>query len=91
MFNILVTFRDIEYFWKINYEDICQLIRDTYLFTSRDMGYMVPPYTNLVSVCLHQIGLQLSSRYQAEGCIQINKAVYLVIHKRGLRKAIQAQ
>ena len=34
-------------FWKIDYGDICQLIRDTCLFTSRDMGYLVtppPPY-----------------------------------------------
>ena len=29
--------------WEINYGDICQFIRDTCLFTSRDMGYLVPP------------------------------------------------
>ena len=27
----------------INYEDICQFTGDTCLFTSRDMGYFVPP------------------------------------------------
>ena len=27
--------------------DICQFIRDTCLFSSRDMGYLVPPYTSL--------------------------------------------
>ena len=43
MFNILVTFRDIESLEKNNYGDICQFIRDTCLFTSRDMGYLVPP------------------------------------------------
>ena len=43
VFIILVTFRDIEYLEKINNEDICQLIRDVCLFTSRDMGYLVPP------------------------------------------------
>ena len=37
-------------FWKINYGDICQLIRDTCLFTSRDMGYLVPPYTSLSNI-----------------------------------------
>ena len=30
---------------KNNYGDICQFIRDTCLFTLRDMGYLVPPYT----------------------------------------------
>ena len=43
VFVILVTFRDIEYLEKHNYEDICRLIRDNCLFTSRDMGYLVPP------------------------------------------------
>ena len=43
MCNILVTFRDIEYLGKISYGDICEFIRDTCLFTSRDMGYLVPP------------------------------------------------
>ena len=38
VFNIFITFRDIEY-----YGDICQFIRDTCLFTSRYMGYLVPP------------------------------------------------
>ena len=43
MFNIFVTFRDIEYLGKINYGDICQFIRDTGMLTSMDMGYLVPP------------------------------------------------
>ena len=33
-------------YWKfpeINYGDICQFISDACLFTSRDMGYLVPP------------------------------------------------
>ena len=47
VFNISVTFRDIEYLGKL-FGDICQLIRDTCLFTSRDMGYLVPPYTSLI-------------------------------------------
>ena len=50
VFNILVTFRDIEYFRKINYEDSCQFIRDTCLLISRDMGYLVPPYTSPLNV-----------------------------------------
>ena len=40
--NILVTFRDSG-FRKINYGDIRKFIKDTCLFTSRDMGYLVPP------------------------------------------------
>ena len=43
VFNISVTFWDISWFGKNNYRDICQFIRDTCLFTSRDMGYLVPP------------------------------------------------
>ena len=46
LFNIFVTFR---IFRKFNYGVICQFIRDTRLFTSRHMGYWVPPppYTSL--------------------------------------------
>ena len=33
----------ISIFKKINYGDICHFIRDTCLFASRDMGYLVPP------------------------------------------------
>ena len=47
-FNIFVTSRDIENLEKNNYGDICQFIRDIGLFTSRDMGYLVPPYTSLI-------------------------------------------
>ena len=36
--NILVIFRDIDCLGKF-----CQFIRDNCLFTSRDMGYLVPP------------------------------------------------
>ena len=39
-------FRYFQGYWKfrkINYGDICQFIRDICLFTSRDMGYLVPP------------------------------------------------
>ena len=36
VFNIFVTVRDIGYLEK-KYGDICQFIRDTYLFTSRDI------------------------------------------------------
>ena len=43
MFNIFVTSRDIEY------GDIWQFIKDTCLFTSRDIGYLLPPYTSLTS------------------------------------------
>ena len=43
VFNILVTFRDIEYLGKLIMGVTCQFIRDTCLFTSRDMGYLVPP------------------------------------------------
>ena len=28
---------------KVNSGDVCQFIRDTCLFTLRDMGYLVPP------------------------------------------------
>ena len=41
-FNILFTFRDIG-FMKTNYGYICQFLRDTCLFTSRVMGYLVLP------------------------------------------------
>ena len=61
MFNILITFRDIEYLGKINYGDICQFIRDTSMFTYRDMGYLVPPYTSLISV-LRVAGLKILGR-----------------------------
>ena len=43
-------FRYFQGYWifrKIDYRDICQFIRDHSLFTSRDMGYLVPPYTSL--------------------------------------------
>ena len=32
VWNILVTFREIEYFGQNNYGDICEFIRDTYLY-----------------------------------------------------------
>ena len=35
-------------FRKINYGDICRFIRDICLFTSRDIGYLLPPYTSLI-------------------------------------------
>ena len=44
MFNIFVTSRD-----KFNDGDIWQFIRDTCLFTSKDMGYLVPPIQTSIS------------------------------------------
>ena len=49
MFNIFGYFQGYWLFKKINYWDICQFIRDTCLFTSRVMGYLVPPYTSLTN------------------------------------------
>ena len=39
-------------FGDICYGDICQFLRDTCLFTSRDMGYLVPPYTIKTQQCI---------------------------------------
>ena len=44
VFNILVTFRDIENLGKLIMGIICQFIRDT----CRDMGYFVNPYSSLL-------------------------------------------
>ena len=39
MLDIFITSKDIEYFYiQEKYGDIWQFIRDTCLFTSRDMG-----------------------------------------------------
>ena len=40
MFNILFTFRDVRYLRKLI---MSLIIWDTCLFTSKDMGYLVPP------------------------------------------------
>ena len=37
--NIFVYFQRCKIFWKLDYGDIYHFIRDTCLFTSRDMGY----------------------------------------------------
>ena len=67
VYTIHFTSRDMEYcvqyfgyfqeYWvfrKIKYGPICQFIRDTCLFTSRDMGYLETlypePYTSLIRV-----------------------------------------
>ena len=47
MFNICVTSCDIEYDKKINNGDVLQFIRDTCLFISIDMRYLVPLYKPL--------------------------------------------
>ena len=39
MFNILFTYRDVRYLGKLI---MCLIIWDTSLFTSKDMGYLVP-------------------------------------------------
>ena len=41
--NILITFRDIEHLGKLIMEIIA-----TCLFTSRDVGYLVPRFTSLI-------------------------------------------
>ena len=38
-------------FRKMNYEEIWQFIRDTCLFTSGDMGYLVPPIQVSFMIC----------------------------------------
>ena len=43
VFNIFLYFQGYQIFRKTNYGDICQYIRDTWLFTSRDMGYCYHP------------------------------------------------
>ena len=42
MFNILVTFRDIDYLGKLIMGIFADCLRDTCLFTSKDIGYLVP-------------------------------------------------
>ena len=37
-------------FMKINYGDIWQFIRDTCLFTSKDMGYLISTNTSHIAV-----------------------------------------
>ena len=51
-FNIFVTSRDIENLGKLIMGDICQFIRDICLFTSRDMGYLVPPIQASYGDCM---------------------------------------
>ena len=48
VFNILVTFRDIENLGKLITGIFAKLKRDTCLFTSRHRGYFVPPYSSLL-------------------------------------------
>ena len=45
VFIIFIYFQGYRIFWKIDYGDICQFIRDTGLFTSRDinMDIVIPP------------------------------------------------
>ena len=42
MFNILVSFRDNDYIGKLIIRIFANCIRNTCLFTSKDMGYLVP-------------------------------------------------
>ena len=51
VFNSLATFRDIENLGKFMMRDIFWFIRDICLFTSRDIGYLVLPYTSLYGFC----------------------------------------
>ena len=62
VFNILVTFRDIDYLGKLIMGIFANIIRDTCMFTSRDIGYLVPPYTSLTAktfkdiIYIHRMG-----------------------------------
>ena len=55
-------------FRKSNYGDICRFIRDICLFTSRDIGYLVPPYTSLYIVPAYRgFSIILSCKVQGWG------------------------
>ena len=56
----------------MNYGDICQFIRDTCLFTSRDMGYLVPPIQ--ASLISRKRNSAFHSPISTQGWQDINKS-----------------
>ena len=61
---------------KINYWDICRFTRDICLFTSRDMGYLVPPYTSLI--------LKFLDVYHANKCWNANYCWHFNIYEHDI-------
>ena len=68
VFNIFVTYKHIRYLEKNNLGNICQFIRDTCLFTSRDMGYCTIA-SNIIEIILLALYLLINPIIQNHVCM----------------------